>query len=90
MEATHANPLYRILVPPFIIRQTRIVTGSQATTEIVEKGLPGAKPVIIPYGVRDVFYQPKPREAHLKTIARETGIPLKDLQARSCSTPMVG
>lgn len=80
LEATYANPLYRAVVPPFIKRQTAIVTGSSATRKVVEDAFPGVKPKLISYGVNDIFYQPDSRAAQLKLIATEAGIPLKRLQ----------
>jgi glycosyltransferase involved in cell wall biosynthesis len=81
LEATYQNPVYKVVVTPFIKRQTRLVAVSEQTKLMVEKGLPGVHPEVILNGVRDAFYQPKDRAEQLAFIARETGITLEQLKA---------
>jgi glycosyltransferase involved in cell wall biosynthesis len=81
LEATYRNPLYRVMVTPFIRRQTRLVAVSNETKRKVEQGLPGAHPPVIFNGLRDSFYEAKDRAENLQLIAREAGIPLEQLQA---------
>lgn len=81
LEATYQNPLYKVMVTPFICRQTRLVAVSNETKQKVEQGLPGVHPSVIFNGLRDSFYAPRDRAENLQLIARETGIPLEQLQA---------
>jgi len=81
LEATYQNPLYRLIVTPFIRRADALVAVSNETKQKVERGLPGSKPAVIFNGLSDEFYEPKPREEQLETIARATKIPLETLQA---------
>ena len=81
LEATYQNPLYKVMVTPFIRRQSRLVAVSNETKHKVEQGLPGAHPSVIFNGLRDSFYAPKDRIEYLQLIARGSGIPLEQLQA---------
>lgn len=81
LEATYKNPIYQKVITPFITKQNRLVVGSRATEATVKAALPTSNPTIITYGVRDVFYNPEPREQQLQIVARETGVPLERLRA---------
>lgn len=80
LEATYQNPVYKLIVTPFIRKQTRLVAVSNETKLKVEQGLPGSHPQVIFNGLRDNFYQPRGRGESLAFIAQETGIPLEQLQ----------
>jgi len=78
-EATYGLFLYKLMVTPFIPRQSQLVAVSKETKTMVEKALPGTHPLLIHNGLRDGFYSPRPRLDHLKVIARETNVPLDEL-----------
>ena len=80
LEATYQNPLYKLMVTPFIRKQTKLVAVSNETKQKVERGIPGAEPLVIFNGLRDAFYKPGGRGEYLAVIARDTGIPLEKLQ----------
>jgi len=79
-EATYNNPLYKLVVPPFVKRQNLLVTVSNDTKQTVEKAFPGTHPFVIVNGVSDSFYNSASRDENLAGIARMTGIPLQQLQ----------
>jgi glycosyltransferase involved in cell wall biosynthesis len=80
LEATYKNPLYKVLVTPFIPKQDAIVVGSSATKKVIESAFPGTKPYLITYGLKDEFYRKGDRDKQLKEIAKETDIPLSVLR----------
>jgi len=79
-EATYGNPLYKIMVPPFVPRQDVLVTISEDTKQTVLRAFPGAKPIIIYHGVGDDFRTPGSRSDHRAKLAHMTGIPLERLK----------
>jgi glycosyltransferase involved in cell wall biosynthesis len=79
-EATYANPIYKLIVTPFISRQSQLVVVSNETKDTVEKALPGMHPAVIYNGLRDSFFLPRGRGEHLAVIAHDTGIPLEQLR----------
>jgi glycosyltransferase involved in cell wall biosynthesis len=81
LEATYKNPVYKVLVTPFIPKQDAVVVGSSATKQVVEEAFSGLKPHHITYGVKDIFYHPDTRDTKLMLIAEETGIPLATLKS---------
>jgi len=82
LEVTYQNALYRRMVIPYIGRATRLIAVSNETARIVEQRLPGTHAEVIFNGLDDNFYDPRPRAEQLAVIARETGIPLGNLQKR--------
>ncbi|HSX16192.1 MAG TPA: glycosyltransferase family 4 protein [Candidatus Saccharimonadales bacterium] len=82
LEATYSNknPLYRVMVTPYINRQAQLVAASNETKQTIEKNLPGSRPVVIFNGITDSFYSPLSRKEHLAVIAAETSVPLEELQ----------
>lgn len=80
LEATYQNPLYKLMVTPYIRRATRLVAVSNETKQKVEQGIPGAHPEVVFNGLGDNFYDAKPRAEHLRLIATETGIDLTVLE----------
>jgi hypothetical protein len=51
LEVTYKNPIYKVLVRPFIPRQNAVVVGSSATKRVIEATFPGLQPHFITYGV---------------------------------------
>jgi len=74
LEATYQNPVYKVMVTPFIRRATRLVAVSNETKQKVEESLPGTQPAVVFNGLSDNFYDPKSKAEHLELIARETGL----------------
>lgn len=83
LEVTHKNVVYRLLVLPFIKRQTAFAAVSTSTKQaaIDVLGSAGNERVeVIPNGVRDMFYSSKSRDEQLRIVAYETKLPLQRLQ----------
>ncbi|HSX30376.1 MAG TPA: glycosyltransferase family 4 protein [Candidatus Saccharimonadales bacterium] len=82
LEATYGNPIYKILVPPFVKLQTRLVTVSNDTKRVVEQVFPTTKPLLIFNGVSDSFYAPGKRDEQLTTVAAAAGMSAAELSGR--------
>jgi glycosyltransferase involved in cell wall biosynthesis len=82
LEVTHKNPLYRLLVFPFIERQTAFAAVSEGTKQaaMAALGRVGSDRVeVIHNGLSDVFYSAKPRDEQLRIVAREADLALPEL-----------
>lgn len=80
LEATYTNPLYRIMVTPFIPRQTQLVAVSNETKQMVLAALPRTNPLVIFNGVTDSFYHPMARDEALQLLSHHTTIPVAQLR----------
>ena len=81
-EATYGNPVYKMIVPPFIKRQNQSVAVSNDTKETVEKAFPGMKPLLIFNGITDSYYAPGQRDAQLAMVAAAAGMTADELRTR--------
>lgn len=82
LEVTHKNAVYRLLVFPFIKRQTAFAAVSEGTKQaaIAALGRVGSEQVeVIHNGLSDVFYSAKPRDEQLRIVAQEANLPLQRL-----------
>jgi len=79
-EATYANPLYQMIVPRFVVKQTLLVTVSNETKRIVQKAFPGTNPLVIFNGVTDGFYAPERRDAQYEAVAAALNMPATELK----------
>lgn len=79
-EATYGNPLYKVIVPPFVKRQDEVVAVSNETRQMVEAAFPGLHPSVIYNGVSDSYHVPAARTENLVAIAHLTDIPLEQLR----------
>jgi phosphatidylinositol alpha-1,6-mannosyltransferase len=79
-EATYAHPLYRLIVPPFVRRQTQLIAVSNETKKMVQHALPGTNPHVIFNGLNDSFYMPGTRDAQLVTVGLAIGKKLSELK----------
>jgi phosphatidylinositol alpha-1,6-mannosyltransferase len=79
-EATYGNPLYKLLVPSFIRKQSKVVAVSNETKQQVQAALPGTNPVVVFNGIRDAFYQPEHPEMQYAAIASAAGLSLEELR----------
>lgn len=79
-EATYGNPLYKVIVPPFIPLQTQIVTVSNDTRQTVMKAMRGTNPRVIFNGLRDMFHEPTQRPAHFAIVAAAVGMQVDELK----------
>lgn len=79
-EATYGNPLYKIMVPPFIKRQDQLVAVSEDTRQTVQAAFRGTDPLVIVNGVSDSFYNGTSRNKNLTQIAQLTNLPLERLR----------
>jgi glycosyltransferase involved in cell wall biosynthesis len=82
LDATYANPIFRATIPPFILRQTQLVTGSNEARQRIQAAIPGTNPTVIFHGLSDKFYDHRSHSEQLETIARETGIDIELLRER--------
>lgn len=83
LEVTHQNAVYRLLVFPFIARQTAFAAVSEGTKQaaIAALGRVGSARVeVIPNGLSDVFYSTKPRDEQLRIVAQEADLALDRLR----------
>jgi glycosyltransferase involved in cell wall biosynthesis len=80
IEATYSNPLYQVMVPPFVRKQTQLVVVSNETKRVVEQALPGTNPHVIFNGFRDVFYDPEHRDMQYGAIASAVGMSIEELK----------
>ncbi|HSX04863.1 MAG TPA: glycosyltransferase family 4 protein [Candidatus Saccharimonadales bacterium] len=78
-EATYGNPLYKVMVPPFVRRQDQLVTVSNDTKETVERAFPGTHPIVIFNGVSDGFYAPD-RQGFIAEVASAAGLTIEQLR----------
>lgn len=78
-EATYANPVYKILVPSFLRKQSAVVAVSNQTKMQAQQLLPGLEVEVIFNGVSDTFYQPN-REESLHTVAKVLGMDAQELK----------
>ena len=60
-EVAYQNPVYRLIVLPFLGRVTAGVAISSGTRDLAQKVLPKLPLHVINWGVRDEFYTDKPR-----------------------------
>ena len=82
LEVTHKNALYRLLVFPFMERQTAFAAVSEGTKQaaIASLGRVGSERVeVIHNGLSDVFYSTRPRDEQLRIVAQEADLPLQRL-----------
>jgi glycosyltransferase involved in cell wall biosynthesis len=79
-EATYANPVYQMLIPPFVRKQSQLVTVSNETKTIVQRALPGTNPAVIFNGLSDSFYMQGARDAQLVTVGLAIGMRLDQLK----------
>jgi glycosyltransferase involved in cell wall biosynthesis len=82
LEVTHKNAVYRLLVFPFIERQTAFAAVSEGTKQaaIAALGRVGSERVaVIHNGLSDVFYSAKPRDEQLPIVAQEADLELQRL-----------
>ena len=79
-EATYGNPLYKLLVPPFVKRQDLVVAVSNETKQAVELAFPGLRTQVIFNGISDSFYAHASRTENLIGISKLTGLPLERLR----------
>jgi phosphatidyl-myo-inositol dimannoside synthase len=82
LEVTHKNALYRLLVLPFIERQTAFAAVSEGTKQaaIAALGRVGSGRVeVIRNGLSDVFYSARPRGEQLRIVAHEADLALHRL-----------
>lgn len=83
LEVTHKNPVYRLLVFPFIERQTAFAAVSEGTKQAAIAALGravGERVEVIRNGLSDVFYSTRPRDEQLRIVAQETDLALQRLQ----------
>jgi len=83
LEVTHKNAVYRLLVFPFIERQTAFAAVSEGTRQaaIAALGRTGGERVaVIHNGLSDVFYSAKPRDEQLRIVAQVADLELQGLQ----------
>lgn len=78
-EATYANPIYKMLVPSFVRKQSRVVAVSNETKTQAQQAFPGLDPLVIFNGLSDKFYE-RSREVSLNTVAMALGMTVQDLQ----------
>lgn len=81
-EATYGNPLYKLIVPPCIVSQDRLVVVSDDTRETVKKAFPGTDPLVIFNGVSDTYYMPDKRDEQLAMVAAAAGMSVDELRQR--------
>ncbi len=81
-EATYGNPLYKLIVPPFITRQNAVVAVSRDTQETIQRAFPGVKPLLIFNGITDSYYKPGKRNVQLSVIATAAGVDMEELRSR--------
>jgi glycosyltransferase involved in cell wall biosynthesis len=79
-EATYGNPIYKMIIPPFVRKQNVLVAVSKETEQTVRKAIPGTKPLVIFNGVSDSYYSPQNREAQFAAVASAVGMPLDELR----------
>lgn len=82
LEVTHKNALYRLLVFPFIERQTAFAAVSEGTKQaaVASLGRVGGERVeVIHNGLSDVFYSAGPRDEQLRIVAQEADLALQGL-----------
>lgn len=82
LEVTHKNAVYRLLVLPFIERQTAFAAVSEGTRQAAIAALgraAGDRVEVIHNGLSDVFYSAKPRDEQLRIVAQETDLALQRL-----------
>jgi len=79
-EVTYANPIYKMLVPPFVHLQSLLVAVSNDTKQNVQEALQGTDPLVIINGVSDSFHVPNQREARLTMVANAVGMSVAELR----------
>lgn len=82
LEVTYKSAVYRLLVLPFIKRQTAFAAVSEGTKRAAIAALGrlcSERVEVIRNGLSDVFYSSKPREEQLNIVAKETCLPLHRL-----------
>ena len=83
LEVTHKNSVYRLLIFPFIERQTAFAAVSEGTKQaaIAALGRVGSERVeVIHNGLSDVFHSAKPRDEQLRIVAQEADLELQRLR----------
>ena len=82
LEVTHKNTVYRLLVLPFIKRQTAFAAVSEGTkcAAISTLGPAGKRVVVIRNGLSDVFYSSMPRCEQLLILAQEADLSFPRLE----------
>jgi glycosyltransferase involved in cell wall biosynthesis len=78
-EVTYANPVYRVLVPSWVRKQSAAVAVSNETKEQAEEALPGLHAEVVFNGVSDSFYEPS-HDTALHTIATTIGMDVSELK----------
>jgi glycosyltransferase involved in cell wall biosynthesis len=79
-EATYANPLYQLMVPPFVRKQTLLVTVSNETADTVRRAFPASNPLVIFNGLTDSFYTPDRRDHQYAAVAAAVGMKPEELK----------
>jgi phosphatidylinositol alpha-1,6-mannosyltransferase len=79
-EATYAHPLYQMVVPRFVRKQSRLVAVSNETKQVVQEALPGTDPLVIFNGLRDSFYSPDHRDMQYAAVASAVGMTTEELK----------
>jgi len=83
LDITFSKPIYQKMVHFCFPRLAHIVAGGDLTREEIEKRLANPRLSVIPYGVRDTFYQAGSRDALRAQLAEAIGLGSTQLARKS-------